>query len=94
MDFRQIAKIARAENISADPVQATKSLELLFADNDYSIEEAYESSVAYAYDERNILTRVKGLTSQLGQFDNETIDDELEQALEELKIAVTNVLGG
>ena len=94
VDFRQIAKIARAENISADPVQATKSLELLFADNDYSIEEAYESSVAYAYDERNILTRVKGLTSQLGQFDNETIDDELEQALEELKIAVTNVLGG
>lgn len=94
VDFRQIAKIARAERVSADPVQAQKSLELLFANNNYSIEDAYESSVAYAYDERDVLTRVKGLTSQLGQFDSSTMDSELEQALEDLQAIVSSVLGG
>jgi hypothetical protein len=94
VDFRQIAKIARAERVSADPVQARKSLEKLFANNNYSIENAYESSVAYAYDERDVLTRVKGLTAQLGQFDSSTIDAELEQALEELQTVISSVLGG
>jgi hypothetical protein len=93
VDFRQIAKIARAERVSADPVKATKSLERLFADNNYSIEDAYESSVAYAYDERDILTRVRGLTDQLGHFDSKALDDELEQALEELQAIIISVLG-
>lgn len=94
VDFRQIAKIARAERVSADPVQARKSLELLFANNDYSIEDAYESSVAYAYDERDVLTRVKGLTNQLEQFDSSTMDSELEQALEDLQAIISSVLEG
>lgn len=94
VDFRQIAKIARAERVSADTIQATKSLKKLFSDNDYSIEDAYESSVAYAYDERDILTRVKGLTAQLSQFDSESIDEDIEEALEELQKIITNVLGG
>lgn len=94
VDFRQIAKIARAERVSADPVKATKSLERLFGDNEYSIEDAYESSVAYAYDERDVLTRVRSLTAQLNQFDSEIIDEELGLALGELHKAITNVLGG
>ncbi|HEY4492716.1 MAG TPA: ParB/RepB/Spo0J family partition protein [Acidobacteriota bacterium] len=94
VDFRQIARIARAERVSADPVKATKSLEKLFSDNKYSIEDAYESSVAYAYDERGVLTRVRGLTVQLNQFESETVDEELQQALEELQTIIANVLGG
>jgi ParB family transcriptional regulator, chromosome partitioning protein len=94
VDFRQIAKIARAERVSADPVQATKSLKKLFSDNQYSIENAYESSVAYAYDERDLLTRVNSLTAQLGQFDSDSVDEETIQALEDLQVVITKVLGG
>jgi len=94
VDFRQIAKIARAERVSADPIQATKSLKKLFADNEYSIENAYESSVAYAYDERDLLTRVKSLTAQLSQFDSGAIDDDVEEALRELQKVIANVVGG
>lgn len=93
VDFRQIAKIARAKYVSADTIQAKKSLEKLFSNNDYSIEDAYKSSVAYAYDERDILTRVKGLIAQLGQFENEAIDDDIEEALEQLQKIIANVLG-
>ena len=94
VDFRQIAKIARAERVSADPIQATKSLRLLFTDNKYSIEQAYESSVAYAYDERDLLTRIQSLTGQLHQFDGDTIDDEIERALEDLQSVISNTLEG
>ena len=94
VDFRQIAKIARAERVSADPIQATKSLRLLFTDNKYSIEQAYESSVAYAYDERDLLTRIHSLTGQLHQFDGDTIDDEIERALEDLQSVISNTLEG
>ncbi len=94
VDFRQIAKIARAEKVSADPKQAKRSLEKLFAHNDYSIEDAYESSVAFAYDERDALTRVRSLTAQITQFDADAIDDELEVALEELRTVINNALGG
>lgn len=94
VDFRQIAKIARAERVSADTIQATKSLKQLFSANNYSIENAYESSVAYAYDERDLLTRVKSLTAQLSQFDSDTVDEEIEEALEALQMKITNVLGG
>jgi ParB family transcriptional regulator, chromosome partitioning protein len=94
IDFRQIAKIARAERVSADPIKARKSLQTLFADNEYSIEDAYESSVAFAYDERDLLTRVKSLTAQLSQFDSDTVDEGVQTALEELQAVISNVLGG
>lgn len=94
VDFRQIAKIARAEKVSADPDDARVALEKLFSDNDYSIEDAYQSSVAYAYDERDIHTRVKGLTTHLAQLDSNALDDELEHALEELRLAINRALGG
>lgn len=94
VDFRQIAKIARAKYVSADPALATKSLKKLFADNQYSIENAYEASVAHAYDERDLLTRVNSLTAHLGQFNRDTVDEDIEQALEELQMVITNVLGG
>jgi hypothetical protein len=93
VDFRQIAKIARAENVSADPKQAAESLAQLFSNNKYSIEDAYQSSVAYAYDERDTLTRVRGLISQIRQFDADSVDDELEGALEELRSVISQVLG-
>lgn len=93
IDFRQIAKIARSDRVSVDPAIAKNSLEKLFAVNNYSIEKAYETSVAHAYGERDILTRVKSLTNQLGEFEGDIIDDEIEQALEELQLVILSVLG-
>lgn len=94
VDFRQIAKIARADKVSADPKVAAESLKKLFTINNYNIEEAYEDSVAYAYGERDILSRVRWLIKQLEQFDISTIDDELESELENLSVIVSKVLGG
>lgn len=93
VDFRQIAKIARADKVGADPVAAQESLQKLFDKNDYSIEDAYESSVAFAYDERDILTRVKSLSSHLLQIEDLPIDADLESALLDLRNTINTALG-
>lgn len=95
VDFRQIAKIARAERVSANRTIATNALSKLFSENDYSIEAAYQESVAHAYDERDILTRINGLKIQLNQFEIDKIelDEDIEEALAELKVIIQNVLG-
>lgn len=94
VDFRQIAKIARAERVSADKKVATTSLRRLFdAENNYSIEQAYEASVAYAYDERDLLTRISSLTVQLKAYPADELDEEVKEELEELRSTIDNVLG-
>src|SRR5260370_42449104 len=60
-DFRYLAKIARAEKVKADERRAEKVLERVFAKNDYSLKDAYDQSVSFAYTERELLTRIRGL---------------------------------
>jgi ParB family transcriptional regulator, chromosome partitioning protein len=93
VDFRQIAKIARAEKVDADKILAQKSLERLFTNNNYSIEQAYEHSVAGAYGERDLLTRISGLSTQLHLFEISTIDDDIREALQDLQTEVNKLLG-
>lgn len=82
--FRQMAKIARADNVEADPAAAQRALHRLFQENEYSIEKAYQDSVSEAYSERDLLTRVNSLIHQLQDCDVESLDDEVRGALREL----------
>ena len=82
--FRQVGKIARAENVESDPRRAQRVLKKLFDSNDYSIKQAYEESVSDAYAERDILTRIDGLIERLKEFDPSQIDDDVRQKLRDL----------
>lgn len=82
--FRQIAKIARAERVEADKDTAQQALTKLFQPNDYSIIQAYEESVSGAYTERDLLTRIQGLLEVLEKLDVERLDDDMKQALKSL----------
>lgn len=93
VDFRQIAKIARAENVSADSTAAEQSLQKLFTrDNKYSIDEAYSDSVAGAYGERDLLTKIGGLATQLQGLDASAVDEDIREALELLETEVQKIL--
>jgi ParB/RepB/Spo0J family partition protein len=92
--FRQIAKIARADNIEADRAAAERALHRLFQKNKYSIERAYQDSVSEAYSERDLLTRVNSLIDQLEDYDVEALDDEVRRALRELVRKAKVLLGG
>jgi len=82
--FRQMAKIARADNVEADRAAAQRALRRLFKENEYSIETAYQDSVSVAYSERDLLTRVNSLVEQLEDYDVEALDDEVRRALRKL----------
>lgn len=80
--FRDVAKIARAENVQSDPERAKSVLSRLFSQNDFSISDAFEESVSEAYLERDILARINGLIDRLREIDVAYVDDELRTALQ------------
>jgi len=80
-DFRSLAKIARAERVSADAGAATAALRRVFQKNNYSVEQAYNDTVSEAYSERDLLTRIESLKYKLEDLDSDSIDDALRSAL-------------
>jgi ParB/RepB/Spo0J family partition protein len=92
VDFRDLAKIARAERVDADPERAAKALRRVFEPNNYSIEDAYSASVSTAYSERDLLTRVNGLLERLGSISREKLDPEVIKALRKLERLLTRLL--
>jgi ParB family transcriptional regulator, chromosome partitioning protein len=94
IQFRQVAKIARARNVAADQSRAEKVLGRLFDDNDYSIEQAYSDSVSQAYTERDILTKIQGLAEKLSGLRQTTIDTEVRDSLTKLSVIIDRLLRG
>jgi len=91
-DFRNMAKIARAERVSADTAKASTVLRRLFEPNEYSIESAYRDSVGEAYTERDLLTRIKGLLEQLEDLTPTQLDEDMVELLRELMRRVDGLL--
>ncbi|WP_175865173.1 ParB/RepB/Spo0J family partition protein [Burkholderia cepacia] len=94
VDFRQVAKIARAERVAADPDQAKKALVKLFSDNDFSIESAYEESVGHAYLERDFQTTTFSFARQLKNIEPDDLDAEMLETLQELRDDLDRLLEG
>lgn len=90
--FRNIARIARAEYVDADRKKATAALHKLFLPNDYSIDQAYENSVAGAYSERDLLTRVNSLLESLHHLMGKDIEPEIRKALRQLMRVLSRLL--
>jgi ParB/RepB/Spo0J family partition protein len=90
--FRNIAKIARAEAVGFDPEAAAKQLRQLFANNNYSIEDAFLNSVGEAYKERDVGTRVTSLLGILETLEPEDIEGELKEKLQALEKKLAAIL--
>lgn len=84
IDLRKVGKIARAERVNADPKVAREVLTQLFSSNNYSVEQAYQESVAIAYSERDVITRARSLTEMLSDMEPDDIDDDTADALRRL----------
>lgn len=94
VDFRLIPKIAKAEDVDADRSQARESLAKLFQRNNFSIADAYESSVSDAYTERDLISRVSALLERLERLRFDHLDEELIEKLRSLVVATTKLLEG
>lgn len=79
--FRNVAKIARAENVGADRQKASGVLKRLFERNDYSIDRAYADSVSEAYSEREVSSRARSLLQILEGIDIDELEGESKTVL-------------
>ena len=93
VDFRKIAKIARAESVKADTSKAKTAIQKLFTDPRYSIEQAWGQSVSEAYAERDIASRIETLLSKLEEVAASELDDDIRDKLEELIDRAQVILG-
>lgn len=84
VDFRKVAKIARAKSVDADPDDAKAAIRRLILDPTYSISQAWTETVSEAYAERDIVSRIDHLLVKLDEVQGETIDDDVKEKLEEL----------
>ncbi len=92
VNFRKIAKIARAEKVGSDVERAASELQLLFKDNSYSIETAFSNSVGEAYKERDLDTRITSLLSAFEQIEPDEMDEELRGKLKLLAAKIDEIL--
>jgi ParB family transcriptional regulator, chromosome partitioning protein len=92
VQFRNVAKIARATNVASDTKQAQRALGKLFSKNSYSIEQAYSDSVSEAYSERELITGLDAVLDRLRSLAPEDIDLTLQERLSELMLEAARLL--
>ena len=84
VDFRKVAKIARATKVGVSVERAQGAIKRLLTEPKYSVDKAWEETASEAYAERDIVTRIDGLLAKLDEVDAEEIDEDVKDKLEEL----------
>lgn len=91
--FRKVSRIARAERVGVTRKRAISVLNRLVGDPTFTIENAYAESVMWAYEERELLSVIDGLTAKLGEIANlDFVVHELKAPLERLKAVLERIL--
>jgi len=93
IDLRYLPKIAKAEQVGVSRSKAVRALEKLFSDNNYSLEMAFEDTVADAYSEKTLVSKIWAVCERLDELTPTTIDEELSKALTTLRKQIRVLLG-
>jgi len=93
IDLRYLPKIAKAERVKVDRALAKSALQKVFRQNDYSLAQAFEDTVADAYSEKTLTSRVWAVFERLETLSPDVIDEELEEALISLRKMIAKTLG-
>jgi ParB/RepB/Spo0J family partition protein len=92
--YREVSRIARAELAGVDRREAIPALVKLVRTKDYSIKDAYHDTVQAAYERRDLLSRLQGITDRLGAITAGTdLGSEMRQILEQLRSEIGRLLG-
>jgi ParB family transcriptional regulator, chromosome partitioning protein len=91
--FRNVARIARADETLVKREDASAALEKLFTRNDYSIQQAYEDTVEDSYAGRELSTRISGIVKRLRGIKPESLDQNSRRELRELVAVARKLLG-
>jgi len=91
--YRDVSKIARADLAGADKKRAESTLVRLVNEPTYGVREAYEDTVKGAYDQRDLLTRIRALRTRLREVKRGSdLEPGLREALSELKREIARLV--
>jgi len=93
VDLRMLPRIAKAERVSANVQAAKNALLKVLQPNTYSIQEAYEETVSWAYSERDLVQRIHGIADRLEEIETDELEDDVLSALRDLQKRIQRVLG-
>lgn len=92
--LREVSKIARAENAGVDREEAVPVLIRLVQNRTYSIKDAYRDTVEAAYERRDLVTRLGGISERLAKVrSGARLTNEIREALESVRVQIERLLG-
>ena len=92
VSFRNISKIARAENAGASKRDAIPAIVNLVKKDKYSVQNAYAETVENSYTQKDLVVRMRSLTSKLTNF-KDSPDRETKEELITLRKVIDSILG-
>jgi ParB/RepB/Spo0J family partition protein len=91
--YREVSKIARAELAGVDKRETIPALVKLVKAKDYSIKDAYRDTVEAAYERRDLLSRLQGITERLTDIrTGARLSAEMRDALQRLGSEIDRLL--
>ena len=94
VSYREVSKIARAELAGVNKQEATPAIVKLVKDKTYNIKQAFGDTVQAAYEQRDLLTKIRGITEKLaGYKTGGLLDEDARAALEQLRHEIARLLG-
>lgn len=92
--YREVSRIARAERAGVNRLKAMPVIVRLVKDEDYSVKNAFKDTVEAAYEQRDLLTRLRATIEKLSEYKTGVhLDDPTRAALRELGDEVSRLLG-
>jgi ParB family transcriptional regulator, chromosome partitioning protein len=91
--FREVSKIARAERAGVEREKATPTIVRLIKEKDYTVRQAYEDTVQAAYEQRDMLNKLRAITAKLALYKSgKNLGIEIRDALQQLRTEIDRVL--
>ena len=91
--YREVSKIARAELAGVDKRAAIPVLIRLVKEKSYSIENAYRDTVQAAYDQRDLRSKLEGITARLAEMKTGSrLSPQMKAVLEGLRTEIDRLL--
>jgi len=92
VDFRKVAKIARASTLGVAASITKEAIARILQDPKYSVAQAWQDTAAEAYAEHDIVSRIEALLSRLNNLEAAALDDDTRERLSELVAKVQALL--
>lgn len=91
--YREITKIARAEVAGIDKETATAVILRLIRNRNYKIEDAYADSVEFAFDQRDLMGKMKAITEKLSAYKSgKSLGADLVETMQSLKAEINRLI--